>query len=69
MAHVHKPEKISQPSKRPTRKIEAATLAGSVTTLALFIASQFGVELPGEVAASITTILTVLTGYIAKDRS
>lgn len=57
----------NQPSAAPTRKVTAAGLAGAVTTVAAWVAGQFGVTVPAEVAVAVTTILTVGTAYIVKD--
>jgi len=48
----------------PSRKIQAASLAAFTTTILVWIVGQFGVDLPAEVAAAITGLLTALVGYV-----
>ena len=54
-------------SKLPTRKITSASLAGAVSTLAVFVAGHYGMEIDPEAASSLTLILSILAGYIVKD--
>jgi len=63
MAHIR--DEVG-PSKRPTKKVTAGGLAGAVTTLAVFAAGQFGVEVPPEVASSATVVLTFAAGYLVR---
>lgn len=52
----------------PNRKVTAAGLAGALTTvLAWLLAATTKVEVPPEVAAAITTILTVGTAYLVPE--
>ncbi len=56
------------PSATPKPKVVAAALAGSATTIVLFLLSTYAhVDLPGEVAAAITTVLSFLIGYITSE--
>lgn len=52
---------------KPNRKVGAAGLAGAVSIIGVWAASQFGVDVPGEVASAITTVLTFGTGYVIKE--
>lgn len=49
-------------------KTSAAAVAGAVTVLIVFLAAQFGMEIPGDVAAAITTVIAVVAAYL-KDAS
>jgi hypothetical protein len=52
----------------PTRKVSAAGAAGAVTILVVFIAGQFGLEVPPEAAAALTTLLAFAAGYARRER-
>lgn len=45
-------------------KTTAAAVAGAVTVLIVFVAAQFGLEIPGDVAAAITTVIAVVAAYL-----
>lgn len=52
----------------PTAKVTAATLAGAVTTVFVWGLKQYGnIDLPGEVAAALTTILAFAAGWITSE--
>jgi ABC-type enterobactin transport system permease subunit len=57
-----------QPDSQPTRKVSTATAAGALTTVAVFVADQFGLEVPAFVAGAVTTLLVFLAGYFVKER-
>ena len=47
------------------RKVAAGALAGAITTIFVWIANTYwGLDIPGEVGAAITTILTFLVGVL-----
>lgn len=50
-------------SAAPQPKVVAAGVSGALTTLVLYVLSLNGITVPGEVAAAITALLAVLTGY------
>ena len=50
--------------EKPSRKIGAASMAAFATTILVWIVGQCGVELPAEVAAAVTGLLTALVGYV-----
>lgn len=54
-------------SKRPTRKVGAGALAGAVTIIGVWIAGQFGLDVPGEVGSAITTVLTFGASYMVRE--
>jgi len=45
-------------------KVQAAGLAGAITTIVVFIAGQLGLEITAEVGAALTTVLATLAGYL-----
>lgn len=53
-------------SKRPVRKITVAGVAGAVTVLIVFVLGMFGVPVPPEVAASMTTLIMFGAGYFTE---
>lgn len=59
---------IEQPTVNPTRKVGAGALAGAVTIIGVYIAESLGLNIPAEVASSITVVLTFATSWIVKDR-
>jgi len=55
-------------SKKPTQKITAVSVGGASSILLIWIAGLFGVEITPEVAAAITMLVTVLSGYLTPDK-
>jgi len=52
----------------PTRKIGSAALAGGLSIILVWTIKQFGhVEIPGEVASGITTVLSFVVGYFVPE--
>lgn len=51
----------------PSRKITSVALAGALTTIAVWLLALGGVEVPAQVAAALTTVLTFGAGYIVAD--
>ena len=49
---------------KPDRKVAAAGVAGSVTTVVVWAAGQAGVVIPPEVAAAVATIIAFAAGYV-----
>lgn len=52
----------------PTSKVTAAGLTGALTTVALVILSQVGVDTPAELASAVTVLLTVAAGYLKREK-
>ncbi len=46
----------------------AKALAGALTALVVFIVSQFGLDLPGEVTSALTTLLTFAAVYFVPNK-
>jgi hypothetical protein len=49
----------------PEKKVTAATLAGAIVTIAVWILKLAGVDIPAGVATAITTVLVGVAGYMA----
>jgi putative flippase GtrA len=65
---MHANIKYTQPSAAPTAKVSAVGIGGSVTAVLFWILGQFwSVEIPPEIAAAITTIISFLSGYLVRD--
>lgn len=52
---------------KPTKKVGAAGLGGAVSVLVIFVAQQFGVEIPGDVGAAIGTICAFGAGWLRSE--
>jgi putative flippase GtrA len=62
-------ELLTQPSKRPTRKVGAAGLGGAAGTLVLWALSAAGIELDAELAGAVATLTGFITAYFVRDRA
>lgn len=51
-------------SNTASPKVVAAGVAGSITVVLVFVASQCGLNVPPEVASAVTTILSFAAGFI-----
>jgi hypothetical protein len=51
----------------PQPKVAAAGVAGALTTVLVFVVGQFGLELPAEVAAAVTALISFAAGYLRLD--
>jgi hypothetical protein len=51
----------------PSKKVSAAGAAGAATVLVVFIAGQFGLDVPPEAAAALTTLLATAAGYARRE--
>lgn len=49
----------------PEKKVTAATLAGAIVSITVWLLHLTGVDIPAEVAAAITTVLAAVAGYLA----
>lgn len=56
--------KTKTKSAKPVPKVTSAGAAGALTTLAVFIAGRFGVDVPADVAAAGTTIIATVAAYM-----
>lgn len=60
---------IDQPSLKPIRKLRLAGASGFLSSAVMAIASQFGVELPAEVAGAIVTVISFAVGYFSREEA
>ncbi|MCO5970597.1 hypothetical protein [Actinoallomurus soli] len=49
----------------PEKKVTAAAIAGAVVTIVVWILRLSHVDVPAEVAAAATTLLSAVAGYLA----
>ncbi|MGO2378095.1 hypothetical protein [Brevibacterium aurantiacum] len=54
---------------KPSAKTGITVLAGAIVTVLVWIATLSHVEVPGEVAAAVTTIIAGIVGYLVPARS
>lgn len=60
-------EKYDQPTSKPTAKVSAAGVGGSISVVLIYmVKTVFNVEIPSEVAASIATVVSFLSGYFVR---
>jgi hypothetical protein len=59
---------VNQPTAAPTNKVAAVGIGGSIATILVFIAGQFGVDVTPEVSAAFVVVVTFLSGYIKRDK-
>lgn len=61
---------VNQPSKRPTNKLTAATVAAAAVNLAAGVYEWLvGDPVPVEITGPLTVLATFLAGYVVQDRS
>lgn len=54
----------------PTRKVGSSAIGGALATIVIWAVNAYsGVEMPPEIAASITTIIMALIAYFVPDAS
>lgn len=63
-----KPNFINQPTLKPTTKVTAGGLGGAVAVLIVAVLGAFGIDMGGEVAAALTTVLSFGASYLVKDK-
>ena len=52
-------------SATPAQKVTAGAVAGAVTTIVIWVLKAYAhIEVPGEIAAAITTVLTFVVAYV-----
>lgn len=62
-------EKYDQISSAPTNKVSAAGIGGSISVVLIYLVKTiFDVEIPSEVAASIATVISFLSGYFVREK-
>lgn len=58
---------MKQVDYTPNLKIQAAGVSGAASIVIIWVLAQLGVEMPPEVAAAVTTILSVGAGYLKSE--
>lgn len=48
-------------------KVKAAGVAGSIVTILMWVAAQYGVDLPAGVGEALVVIFSFIAGYIKKE--
>lgn len=52
----------------PSRKISSSALAGGLSIILVWGIKQWGnIEMPGEVASGLTTVLSFIVGYLVPE--
>ncbi|WP_153008332.1 MULTISPECIES: hypothetical protein [Rhodococcus] len=64
MSHTY-----SQATAKPTAKVAATGIAGSIAIVLIWVAGLAGIDMPAEVAAAITAIIAFGAGYMKKSES
>lgn len=57
----------STKSKRPAPKVAAAGTAGAFATVLVYVAAQFGLDVPGDVGAAVATLIAFAAAYFKRD--
>lgn len=53
----------------PARKVMSAGLSGALTTILIWLAGEFGAEMPTEVATALVSVVIFLAGYFTRPGS
>ena len=59
---------MDQNTAKPTAKVAATGVAGAAAVVVVFVAAQFGVEVPETVAGAFVLVASWLAGYIKRER-
>ena len=62
-------ETVEQATNTPTAKVAAAGGGGAAALVLVFVAGQFGVEMPPEVAAALAALGAAVAGYFKRERA
>lgn len=52
---------------RPSSKVQAGAASGAFTVVLVYLAGQFGVDMPAEVASAITVLVGTIVAYWKKE--
>lgn len=53
--------------KKPTTKVQAAGVGGAGAVVLVWVLGLFGIDMPAEVAASVSALIAVGAGYVKSD--
>lgn len=59
---------VNQPTLKPTSKVVAGGFASSIVVLLVWIAGEYGVEVPAEVASALTVLVGFAASYFMKSK-
>lgn len=59
---------VAQPTSKPIRKVSAGAALAALGTVALWVASSLGIEVPGEVGSAVATLAFFAGAYFTKER-
>lgn len=59
---------VNQPSKAPTTKVAAGSMAGAITVLVVWVLGLLHVPVPPEVASALTVLFSFITSYSVRQR-
>ncbi len=63
-------QSYNQPTPNPTQKVAAGAIAGSITVVLVYLVQElFTIEIPAEVAAALTTIISFTSSYFTRDKA
>lgn len=51
----------------PTRKVGVGAIAGAVVAIGIWVASRYGVQVPGEIGSAMTLVVTGVASYWVSD--
>lgn len=54
--------------QKPNRKVAAGGLSGGLSLIIVWLLGQTDAEVPPEVAAALTTVITFVVGYFVPDK-
>lgn len=62
-------QEYNQPTSSPTQKVAAAGIGGAITVVLVYAINMlFNIEVPAEVAAALTAIVSFLSGYFVREK-
>lgn len=59
----------AKPSAKPSAKTGLTVIAGAIVTVLVWIATMNNIEVPGQVAAAVTTIIAGIIAYFVPAKS
>lgn len=59
---------MAETTKKPTPKVAAAGVGGSLAVIVVWVAGVAGIDVPPEVGAAIALLLSFAAGYMKRER-
>lgn len=69
MATDLKPPYVNQSTLKPIPKVVAGGIGSSIVVLLVWIAGEYGVQIPPEVASALTVLVGFAASYFVKNRA